>query len=204
MPEVLAGLAALGGSYLVGSIPTAYLVVKWLKRIDVRRVGSGNVGATNVTRVAGPRAGLFVFLIDVTKGLAAVLVIAPWCLPSATPQLRFGCGLCAVLGHTFPVFLGFRGGKGVATTIGVLFGTVPMAAAAYLLVWTVCFLIWRYVSVSSLAAAVAIPVWQMVSHRSPAEVMLGTALALLIVVRHRSNIERLLRGEEPRARFGTS
>src|SRR3989338_4929889 len=160
MPDILGGLAAFGGSYLVGSVPTAYLVVKWLKRVDVRRVGSGNVGATNVTRVAGLWAGLFVFLIDVAKGLVVVLVIAPWALSSATPQARLGCGLCAVLGHNFPVLLGFRGGEGVATTIGVLFGTMPVVAAAYLLVWAACFFLWRYVSVSSLAAAVAIPVTQ--------------------------------------------
>ena len=188
----------------MGSIPTAYLVVKWLKRVDVRRVGSGNVGATNVTRVAGLWAGLFVFFIDVAKGLVAVLVIAPWALPSVTPQVRLGCGLCAVLGHNFPLFLGFRGGKGVATTIGVLFGTMPTVAATYLLVWAVCFLIWRYVSISSLAAAVAIPLAQRVGHQTSTEMMLGIALALLILIRHRSNIERLLRGEEHRARFGAS
>ena len=204
MPEIGSSLIAFGGSYLVGSIPTAYLVVKGLKHVDVRRIGSGNAGATNVTRVAGLWAGLFVFLIDVAKGLVAVLVIAPWTLPSATPQVRLGCGLCAVLGHNFPLFLGFRGGKGVATTIGVLFGTMPIVAAAYLLVWAACFLIWRYVSISSLAAAVAVPVAQMVDHRTSAEMTLGIALTLLIIVRHRSNIARLLHGEEHRARFGAS
>lgn len=204
MHDLVARLAAFGGSYLVGSIPTAYLVVKRLKRIDVRSVGSGNVGATNVTRVAGLWAGLVVFLIDVAKGVVAVLVIAPWVLPSTTPQVRLGCGLCAVVGHIFPVFLGFRGGKGVATTIGVLSGAMPMVAATCLLVWVACFLIWRYVSVGSLAAAVTIPLAQIVSHRTPAEVMLGMALALLIIVRHRSNIERLLRGQEHRTRFGAS
>lgn len=196
---MMRSLLALAGSYLIGSIPTAYLLVKWLKRIDVRSVGSGNVGATNVARVAGLQAGLVVFLLDATKGLIAVLGIAPWLGGAGTPMMRLACGLAAVLGHTFPIFLGFRGGKGVATTIGVLIGAMPGVAAMYLAVWGACFVLWRYVSVSSLAAAVMIPIAQVLWHQPLAEVGLGSALALLIVARHRANIERLVQGREPRA-----
>ena len=190
--------AAFLGSYLVGSIPTAYLLVKWLKRVDVRTIGSGNVGATNVTRVAGLWAGVVVFFIDLAKGFVAVRFIAPWLLHPLTPTVQLGCGLLAVIGHTCPVFLNFKGGKGVATTIGVLVGTMPLIAGICLLVWAACVLLWRYISVGSLAAAVALPMAQLISHRASSEVLLGMALALLIIVRHRANIERLRQGKEHR------
>ena len=131
-------IGAFLASYLVGSFPTAYLFVKWLKRVDVRTVGSGNVGATNVTRVAGLWAGLAVFLIDLSKGLIATRLIASWLLSEPPPDLRLACGVLAVLGHNFPIFLRFRGGKGVATTIGVLLGTMPLVAGIYLAVWGPC------------------------------------------------------------------
>ncbi len=192
-------LIALVTSYLIGSVPTAYLVVKWLKRIDVRTIGSGNVGATNVTRVAGVWAGLAVFCVDVAKGVIAVKFIAPGLLQPLSPAAQLGCGLSAVIGHIAPIFLGLRGGKGVATTIGVLAGCMPLIAGACLLVWIVCFLLWRYVSIGSLAAALTIPIAQLFRHQSPTELALGVVLSLLIVIRHRSNIERLLQGKEPRA-----
>ena len=192
-------IPALLGSYLLGSIPTAYLMVKRLKGVDVRTVGSGNVGATNVTRIAGFRAGVVVFLIDAAKGLLAVLVIAPWALRPMTPTAQLACGIAAVVGHAFSVFLKFQGGKGVATTIGVLLGAMPLLAAACLAVWVACFLIWKYVSVASLAAAVTLPVAQAVARRPLPELVLGSALALLIVARHRANIQRLLAGTEHRA-----
>ena len=190
---------ALAGSYLMGSIPTAYLLVKWLKRIDVRTIGSGNVGATNVTRVAGFWAGAAVFLIDALKGIAAVGMIAPSLIHPLTPALRLGCGLMAILGHTFPVFLSFQGGKGVATTIGVLGATMPLVAGICLAVGVLCFFLWRYVSVGSLTAAIALPIAQLAMHQTGSEVLLGGALSMLIIVRHRANIQRLLQGTEHRA-----
>ena len=195
MPELIAPLLV---SYLVGSIPTAYVLVKWLKRVDVRTVGSGNVEATNVTRVAGMKAGAVVFLLDVAKGLVAVRLLAPWLLSELTPTRQLACGLAAVLGHLFPVFLAFRGGKGVATTIGVLIGTMPLVAGVSLVVWAVGFLMWRIVSVGSLAAAVVIPLTQLATHQGLPEVLLGTTIAVLILIRHRANLERLLKGSEHR------
>ncbi|MBI2104893.1 MAG: glycerol-3-phosphate 1-O-acyltransferase PlsY [Candidatus Omnitrophica bacterium] len=199
MMDAWGPLLALTGSYLVGSIPTAYLLVKRLKRVDVRTVGSGNVGATNVTRVAGMGAGAVVFLLDVAKGLIAVWGMSPWLARPVTPAAQLACGLAAVLGHSFPVFLRFRGGKGVATTIGVLVGAVPLIAAGCLAVWVGSFLIWRYVSVGSLAAAATLPLLQLLAHRPLPERWLGSALALVIIARHRANILRLLRGTEHRA-----
>ena len=198
---VLGGLGLLA-AYLVGSFPTGYVVVKWLKRVDVRSVGSGNIGATNVVRAAGTKIGAVVLLIDLLKGLAAVWVIAPLAMHPATPTAQLGCGLAAVLGHNFPITLGFRGGKGVATTLGVVFGVIPLTGLVCLAVWLACFLRWRYVSVSSLAAAIALPVSQAAARRPLPEVLLTVVLALLIIIRHRANIARLLKGEEHRVNLG--
>ena len=196
-------LVALIGSYLIGSFPTAYLLVKWLKRIDVRTVGSGNVGATNVSRIAGFKAGLVVFLIDAGKGLIAVCVIAPWLMRPLFPTAQLACGLLAVIGHNFPLFLQFKGGKGVATTIGVLVGAMPLVALSYLLVWAICFLLWRYVSIASLGAALTIPLAKLLLHHESPRALLGVSLALLIIIRHRANLERLVQGSEPRMGKGT-
>ncbi len=191
-------LLALIGSYLVGSFPTAYLLVKWLKRVDVRTIGSGNVGATNVSRVAGLKAGVAVFLVDAGKGLIAARLIAPWAFDVTTTSGPLLCGLMAVIGHTFPVFLSFKGGKGVATTIGVLSGVIPLVALIYLIAWAICFFLWRYASVASIAAAVTIPLAQIALRQELPNVLLGLSLALLVIVRHRSNIKRLAQGAEPR------
>jgi len=195
-------IAALGGAYLLGSIPTAYLLVKVMKRVDVRTLGSGNVGATNALRVAGRWAGLAVLLSDLAKGLLAVLVIAPLVLRTATPTQQLACGIMAVVGHVFPVFLKFHGGKGVATTIGVLLGTMPFTAGVFLLVWVIAFLGCRYVSVGSMAAAIALPITQLLRRQTSSDILLGAILAMIILVRHRANVVRLVHGQEHRFRVG--
>lgn len=188
--------------YLLGSLPTAYLLVKWTKRVDIRTLGSGNVGATNALRTAGPVVGVAVLLIDVLKGWLAAAIIPRWILGQAPPSAwALLGGLAAVIGHNFPCFLRFRGGKGVATTLGALAGSVPVIAGIVVGVWLVVFLLSRYVSLGSLAAAVAIPVSQLTLHRSTSELLAGSALAVLMVVRHRTNIQRLLGGVEHRAVF---
>jgi len=195
-------IAALGGAYLLGSIPTAYLLVKGMKRVDVRALGSGNVGATNALRVAGRWAGLAVLLSDLAKGLLAVLVIAPLVLRPATPTQQLACGIMAVVGHVFPVFLKFHGGKGVATTIGVLLGTMPFTAGVFLLVWVIAFLGCRHVSVGSMAAAIALPITQLLHRQTSSDVLLGAILAIVILARHRANVVRLVHGQEHRLRLG--
>ena len=191
-------IIALFVSYLVGSIPTGYLLVRWVARTDVRRIGSGNVGATNVTRAAGAGAGLAVLLLDIAKGLMATCVLAPWLVSSPTTAVRLACGVAAVLGHTFPVWLRFTGGKGVATAIGTLLGAEPRLAAVSLGVWAVLFAARRIVSLASVGAAVAFPIAQMVAARPLVDVLLGAGLALLIIVRHRANLARLAHGTEPK------
>ena len=199
MSSALPGFAlALLASYLVGALPTGYLVVKRLLRMDIRTAGSGNVGATNVARVAGARAGAAVFLLDAAKGWIAVRGIAPWLIPSLTEAARLDCGVMAVLGHAFPVFLGFRGGKGVATMIGVLLGAAPAVAALCLAVWVAVFAVSRYVSAASVAAAAMLPVAQALTGAALPEIFLGASLALLVILRHRDNLQRLREGTEPR------
>jgi len=122
-------------------------------------------------------------------------------VPSASPAFRLSCGLAAILGHVFPVWLGFKGGKGVATMIGVLIATMPMTAGVALVVWAICFLMWRYVSVASLAAVATVPLTQWLTHRTVSEVLLGIALTALVIFTHRENIQRLREGREHR--FGT-
>jgi len=185
--------------YLVGSIPTAYLLVRWAKGIDIRTVGSGNVGATNALRTTGLWAGIVVLAIDVLKGVIAAGLIPGWVVGSRTSGIPLLCGLAAVLGHDFSCFLRFRGGKGVATTMGALLSSRPLVAGAAGAVWLLVFVACRYVSLGSLAAAVAIPISQLLLHQPLREVVIGSVLAGLIIVRHRSNLQRLLSGVEHRA-----
>lgn len=192
-------LVTLLGCYVLGGVPTAYWLVKWTKRVDLRTVGSGNVGATNALRTAGPWAGLIVLVIDILKGVFAALFIPRWVFGGASSELSLACGVAAVLGHDFSCFLGFQGGKGVATTLGVLLGTSPLVVSVVGGVWAAVFVVSRYVSLGSVSAAVAIPFSQVAFHRPVHDVWLGGCLAGLILVRHRDNLKRLLSGVEHRA-----
>lgn len=200
-------LAAACAGYIIGSVPFGYLAGR-VAGVDVRTCGSGNVGATNVVRVLGKKFGYSVFLLDFAKGLAAVFC-ARWlsnraALDSAGAEVATAfAGIAAVIGHSFPIWLKFRGGKGVATCIGALFGLVPIAAVIVCVVWLVTFEIGRYVSLASVVAAVALPIAvgvMFLLHRfdSPVFVYLAVCLACLVLIRHRSNLARLANGTEPR------
>ena len=194
-------------AYLLGSIPTGYVAGR-IAGVDVRKVGSGNIGATNVTRVLGKRFGYPVFVVDFAKGLAAVIVgmmIAN--TAQSTPKFVDLCGAIAaifsVIGHSYPIWLGFKGGKGVATSLGSLFGLNWVAATIACVVWIVAFQVTRYVSLSSIAAAIALPVTvatmlYLKQLQTPILLYFVLLLAAIIVVRHRSNLSRLLKGTEPR------
>jgi len=194
-------------TYLVGSFPTGY-VVGCLRGIDVRKVGSGNVGATNVTRILGKHFGYPVFVIDFLKGLVAVLLagaISHRChFDSIASDFCAALGgIFSVVGHSFPVWLGFRGGKGVATSLGVIFGISWIAALIMAAVWVIIFKTTRYVSVASIAAAITLPVVMIALFflnqlKSPVLVYFSLCLAAIVVIRHRSNLSRLLSGTEPR------
>lgn len=192
-------LAALALSYVLGAIPTGYVLVRGIKRMDIRTVGSGNIGATNALRAAGPWAGGAVLILDILKGLAAATLIPRALVPEPGPAVGLVCGAAAVAGHAYSCFLRFEGGKGVATTIGALLGASPAVAGCFLGVWAVVFALSRYVSLGSVAAAAAMPVSQIILRADGLEVLAGAVLATLIMVRHRANLQRLLAGTEHRA-----
>lgn len=190
-------------SYLIGAIPTAYIYGKLSKRIDIRRHGSGNVGATNVFRVLGKGAGATVLICDILKGVLAVAVV-PDFLRVTEVIHRVILALVVVSGHNWTVFLNFKGGKGIATSLGALIGlTIKIAVIRPVLlgtvcVWLVCFLSTGYVSLSSIVASVLLPL-MMAGTNQPIEIIcLGVIFCLFVVLRHRPNIKRLLSGQEPR------
>src|SRR5580704_5248234 len=184
-------------AYLLGTIPFGLLIGKVFGGADVRKAGSGNIGATNVARVAGPVAGIFTLALDAAKGAAAVWLAARFANDSATWMVI--AGLAALVGHCFPLWLGFRGGKGVATAAGVFLVLCPLALLGSLTLFIVVVLFWRYVSLGSIAAAAAIPLlvyflWAP-HHAPPLTVTFGAlAAAILVVYKHDANIQRLVEG----------
>ena len=192
-------------SYLLGSIPAGYLAGRYAG-VDIRREGSGNIGATNVLRVLGKPYGYGVFLFDFLKGLGAVrlsILISDRLHPGheQTELVGIAAGVLCVIGHAYPVWLGFKGGKGVATSVGVLFGLMPLAALIMMIVWLIVFQTTKYVSVASIAAALALPlvVLTLVHFKQENDMTLvyfSICLTVVIVWRHRSNLSRLMKGTE--------
>ena len=191
---MIAAAAVLLG-YLVGSLPTGLVVIRLLKGIDIRAHGSGNIGATNVFRVAGLPTAALVLLLDMAKGAVPVLLAEAW---APSPLVAVLAGLAAVAGHNWSLFLRFTGGKGIATSFGVLLALSPAAAAVAALVWVVVVAATRYASLGSLLGIAAVPaaMWR---RGEPREHLGFAALALLFAVyKHRTNIGRLLAGTELR------
>ena len=187
-------LAAVAFGYLVGSVPFAHLLAR-RRGIDLRQVGSGNVGAANVLRTSGARRAILVMCLDAAKGAVAVLVARALTTGPATPV---AVGLAAVIGHIYPVWLGFRGGKGVATAAGVFAVIAPLALAIASAVFILAVWVTRYISVGSMAGAIALAVSAAASE-VPGTVAVGAAIAALIIVhRHRGNLARLVSGTERR------
>ena len=190
-------------SYLVGAIPTSYLVVRLVKGQDLRLLGSGNLGATNLYRVLGWRYAVPVGLFDMLKGAVPVLMFAPLAGDGAVVALALGAA--AVIGPVFPVFLGFRGGKGVATGAGVVLGLAPLAFLAAFTTWVVVVKLSGYVSLGSVLAAAVLPpaVYLLHPDRRPM-ILLFVLLAALIIILHRKNIVRLIAGTENRFGRGSA
>ena len=197
------------GAYLSGSVPFALLLGLLLGK-DIRKIGSGNPGATNLARAAGRGWGIAAFVLDFAKGLLPVLA-ARWLEEAGEARLLHwpgmvaaAAGLAAILGHVFPIWLRFRGGKGVATTFGVMAGLSPAATLLAGVVWAGVYLASRTVSLASIAAALALPAGVLLFERGGERfhllLVFSAAISLLIIIRHRSNIARLIRGEE--LRFG--
>jgi glycerol-3-phosphate acyltransferase PlsY len=205
---MVTGLLLTLAGYLCGSIPWGLLLARWGRGIDIREHGSRNIGATNVWRTLGWKWGLSVFLLDFAKG-----ALPTWGLPwlgvqggfPDSPAWAVACGAATIVGHMFPIWLGFKGGKGVATAVGVVVVLAPMAAGLAALTWGVVFGVSRMVSLASILAAILFAVVQLAWVIPPSQwsaawpiVLFSVAVPALILIRHRANIVRILRGEEHR------
>jgi glycerol-3-phosphate acyltransferase PlsY len=202
---LLASLLIAVAAYLLGSVPIGYLLVRLFRQQDIRSIGSGNIGATNVLRYGGKSLGAITFLLDMLKGSAAVwlgVLIASHLAPAAPYRdAQALAALSAVLGHMFPVWLRFRGGKGVATGFGVFLVAAPWAALAAIAVFALVFLLSRYVSLASIIGAASFPIFALFlvqGDRPPFFIAVQFAVAFLIIARHHQNIRRLLSGTESR------
>jgi len=203
----------LVAGYLLGSIPTAVWLGKWFGKIDIREHGSGNAGATNALRVLGRKWGLVVLALDISKGLAAVLLLVPLLTfgrPHDPGLLSVLAGTAAIVGHIFPVTIGFRGGKGVGTSAGVMFALAPLVALTALVIWVAVVSVTRYVSLGSMLAALSVTplliLQGILLDAAPQRPLLVFALLLAVGVlaSHRANIGRLLRGSENRLSLTSS
>lgn len=201
---ILTGIFLLIVAYLLGSIPTSVWIGKWFYGIDVREYGSGNAGATNTFRVLGRKAGIPVLLLDAFKGWLAVM-LPVWNLsapesPVLFENFRVLCGAAAVLGHVFPLFAGFRGGKGIATLLGVSIGMQPIAALCCIGLFLLILLITHYVSLGSILSSLFYALFILLIERAShdATIIFAIAIPLLVIVTHSKNIGRLLAGNESR------
>ncbi|MDD5128365.1 MAG: glycerol-3-phosphate 1-O-acyltransferase PlsY [Candidatus Omnitrophica bacterium] len=206
-------VVALIASYLLGSIPTAYLFAK-IKGIDIRKVGSGNIGATNAMRALGKRLGITVLLLDILKGLIVVVFLGDYF--SSKPvlwqeyNLRIIMGLCSICGHIWTIFLKFKGGKGIATSFGVLLGLalklpgLGIVIGILVVTWLVVFLIWRMVSLASIVAAIVLPLSVVILKQSAILATVSLILCVFVTIRHKSNLLRIFQGKEPRLYFNKS
>lgn len=208
MNDVLKIALTVAGSYLLGSIPWGFIIGK-LNGVDVRQEGSKNIGATNVTRCVGKKAGKLCFALDFLKGALPVLAAQFFFKDSKNifEYVVIAALFASVIGHMFPVFLKFHGGKGVSTAAGAVMALAPLPLVVALLVWVVVFLVSRYVSLASIAAAAVLPIVAWILYlvkfgselsRTPSVLIFLTIIALLAILRHHSNIQRLLNGTENR------
>jgi len=194
-------------AYLLGSLPFSVWVGKVFYNKDVREFGSGNAGATNTWRVLGWKAGLPVLLLDIVKGFAATFL--PYFYPSLTADpewflwLRILCGSAAAMGHIYPLLAGFRGGKAVATLLGVILGLMPLAAAGSLLLFIFSLGLFRMVSLGSILASIALPLMVLIMPPplQPPLLIFSGLITILVIITHKKNIQRIIQGEESRIRF---
>lgn len=186
---------ALIGAYLLGSISSSYLVVKKMAGIDIRQHGSGNAGATNTLRVVGKWAALLVFVLDIVKAMAAAGL---GYLLTHNPTVMYACGFAAIIGHNWPIFFQFRGGKGVATTIGVTALMVFVPALIVGIIAILSIVVTRYVSLGSIIFAVGLPISVWLANEPTSFVWISSGISLLTVIRHLDNIKRLIQGTESR------
>lgn len=206
--SILALLAAAVSSYIIGSFPTSYIVTKMVKGTDIRSSGSGNAGATNVLRTAGRMPALITLVVDMFKGAFAVTIVGDFFYGYGVDlNYDFYRGLLAlvvVCGHIWSVFLHFKGGKGVATTIGVGFALAPNVLWPSIVIWVVVFALSNYVSLASIIALVAFPVIAVLFNIPIYTVLFSIAICAISIYRHKENIERLLKGQENKIKLSKS
>ncbi len=185
-------------AYLLGSIPNGLLLAR-LKGVDLQKVGSGNIGATNVYRCVGKAWGVAAFVLDAVKGFVPAFVF-PMLMTGAPNWLGLACGAAAVAGHNWPIWLGFKGGKGVSTSAGMLLGIAPAAVGVGFAVFALTVALTRFVSLGSILAALAVPAAYLAMNGAENRLLAGAlvVMGLLVIVKHRANIRRLLAGTEPR------
>jgi glycerol-3-phosphate acyltransferase PlsY len=204
-------IIALLTSYLIGSLPTAYLFGRILKGIDIRKAGSGNVGATNAMRVLGRGPGVAVLLLDILKGFVVVVFLGDYFIAKPVlwqaQNLRIIMGLCCICGHNWTIFLQFKGGKGIAASFGVLLGLalkisgLNIIIAILIITWVTVFFIWRIVSLASIISAVALPISCLFFKQPGSLIALSLVLCVFVIIRHKTNLARIFRGKEPRLYF---
>ena len=206
--RLVTSIVGVAAAYLVGAIPFGFLIAKFFKGVDVREHGSGNIGATNVGRVLGRKWGVLALVLDIGKGFGPASLVAlamgEFSIGGACPSTSvILCGAAAICGHIWPVYLRFRGGKGVATSCGVLLYLEPIGTLIAVAVWVATVLIWRYVSLGSILAAATLVIYVLVmgprrGGNAVPIIVFAILMAALVVIRHRSNIGRLLKGTENR------
>jgi len=189
---MLGVILAIIASYLIGSIPFGLIIGKLWANLDVREYGSGNIGTSNVLRTVGPAAAIIVFALDVAKGAVAVYLGTL----AGGEFVRIMAGVAAIAGHNWPIYLKFKGGKGIATSLGAVISLTPVIALILLGLWIAIVGITRYISLGSLAAAVLFPIFLIISHAPLTYVLAGVLISAFAIYRHRSNIQRLLAGTE--------
>ncbi len=193
-------------AYLLGSIPSAVWIGKYFYKIDVREYGSGNAGSTNVFRVLGKKAGIPVLIIDILKGFAAVSLAYVSSYPKGSNNfinLQLILGIAALVGHIFPIFASFRGGKGIATLLGIVLAIHPYAASISISVFIIVLLISSYVSLASIISAIVFPIIVIVVFKSnvPALIIFSILIPIMVLITHQKNIERLIRREESKSKL---
>lgn len=186
-------LLLVAGAYLLGAVPFGLLVVRLVTGRDIRAEGSGNIGATNVFRIAGPALGIVVLALDMVKGAVPVLVARQI---GASPAVAVAAGLATIVGHNWPVFLRGKGGKGIATSYGALLALSPVAGLIAAVIWVAAVAVTRFASLGSLLGVLSVPVAMLARGEPFAHVVFGAAAAGMGIYRHRANIQRLIAGEE--------
>ena len=211
---MLLTIVALLISYLIGSIPTAYLFGRILKGIDIRKVGSGNVGATNALRVLGRGPGITVLIIDILKGLIVVFFLGDYFKNKEilwqVENLRIIMGLCCICGHNWTIFLQFKGGKGIAASLGVLLGLalringLNIVIGILITIWFAVFFLSRIVSLASIIAAIGLPASCVFFKQSKLMIAVSLVLCIFVIIRHKANLLRIFQGKEQRLHFKQS